>query len=228
AVAFAFVFAANAALRLAGAFFFSAMGSATAVIAAATVGRGSFQSAPCSRRMVRARATSRRAWLSRDGFLATPIESWKRRLKTSSASSRTFCRTSSSLRSRHLAGFIPCLSERPHAADELRLDTHLLTRGPERLPGHLFRHAFHLVEDPARLHDSDPFLGVALAFAHPGLGRLLRHRLVGKDPDPDLAAALETPGQRHPRRFDLAVRDPARLERLEAVFTKCQSGAALC
>src|SRR3989442_566743 len=72
-----------------------------------------------------------------------------------------------------------------------------------------------------------PFLGIALAIAHPGLGRLLRHRLVGKDPDPDLAAALETPGQRHPRRFDLAVRDPARLERLEAVFTEGQSGAAL-
>src|SRR5262249_34172469 len=42
--------------------------------------------------IVCARARSRRAWPSRDGFLATPIESWKRRLNTSSVNSRTRCR----------------------------------------------------------------------------------------------------------------------------------------
>src|SRR5437867_7303322 len=151
--------------------------------------------------IVCARATSRRAWPIRDGFLATPIESWKRRLKTSSLSSRTFCRISSSLRSRHFAAFIACPSERPHAAHELRVDSHLLARGPERLPGHLLGDAFHLVEDAARLHDGDPLFGVALALAHPRLGGFLRHRLVGEDPDPDLAAALEAPGEGDARRL---------------------------
>src|SRR5712692_7365895 len=230
AFAVGFGFAAVAALRLAGAVL-ATLGSVTAAIAAATVGAdtagGVSTRAPCSRRIVKARATSRRAWLIRDGFLATPIEIWKRRLKTSSASSRTFCRISSSLRSRHFAGFIACPSERPHAGHELSLDSHLLGRGAERHPGHVFRHAFHLVENAARLHHGDPLLGVALALAHPGLRRLLGHGLVGEDPDPDLAAALEAPGESDARCLDLAVRDPARLERLEAVLAEGQTGAAL-
>src|SRR5215813_7003859 len=72
-----FVALAFAAGRLADAFFATA-GSVTVAIAAGTVGAST--RAPCSLRMVNARATSRRAWLIRDGFLATPIESWKRRL----------------------------------------------------------------------------------------------------------------------------------------------------
>src|SRR5262245_50085153 len=219
------VLVAAAARRRVDASFFGALGSVTVAIAACTVGTST--RAPCSRRIVSARATSRRAWLRRDGFLATPIESWKRRLKTSSDSSRTFCRISSSLRSRHFAGFIVCASERSHAADELRFDAHLLAGGTERLPGHLFRHAFHLVEDAARLHDGDPLFRVALALAHPSLGGLLRDRLVRKNPDPDLAASLEAPGEGHARGLDLAVRDPARLERLEAVFTEGQGRSTL-
>jgi len=48
-----------------------------------------------SRSTVLARARSFFAWLSRDGFFATPIESWNLRLKISSVSSRAFCWSSS-------------------------------------------------------------------------------------------------------------------------------------
>ena len=64
----------------------------------------------------------------------------------------------------------------------------------------------------ARLHHRHPALGIALALAHAGLGRLLRDRLVREDPDPDLAAALDVARQRHARGLDLPVGDPARLQ----------------
>src|SRR5204862_1443092 len=51
-------------------------------------------------------------------------------------------------------------------------------------------------------------------------GRLLREALVGKDVDPDLAAALDLAGHRDPGRLDLAVGDPAGVERLEPVVTE--------
>src|SRR5262252_9518370 len=59
-----------------------------------------------SRRMVFARARSRLACCTREGFLATPMESWKRRLNSSSVSSRTFCSNSSPFMSRHADAFI--------------------------------------------------------------------------------------------------------------------------
>src|SRR5204862_6719694 len=60
----------------------------------------------------------------------------------------------------------------------------------------------------------------ALARAHAGLGRLLRHGLVRKDVDPDLSAALDVTGHGNAGGLDLAVRHPARLERLEAVVAE--------
>src|SRR5205814_10304252 len=61
---------------------------------------------------------------------------------------------------------------------------------------------------------------IPLALAHASFRRLLRHRLVRKDPDPDLAAALEAPRQRDARGLDLAIRHPARLHGLEAVVAE--------
>ena len=52
---------------------------------------------------------------------------------------------------------------------------------------------------------------------------LLRDRLVGEHPDPDLAAALDVAGHRDPRRLDLPVRHPARLHRLQTVIAERQS-----
>src|SRR5215472_10564322 len=66
----------------------------------------SYAPARRSRRMVLARARSRLACCTRDGFLATPMESWKRRLNSSSVSSRTFCSSSSPFMSRHAEAFM--------------------------------------------------------------------------------------------------------------------------
>src|SRR5205085_5038924 len=162
-----------------------------------------------------------------EGSFATPIESWKRRLKISSESSRAFWSSSSSDRSRHLAGFILSVLKRPRARDELRHDPDLLRGRPERFLRDVLGDAFHLVEDSAGLDHGDPFLGVALALAHPGLRGLLRHRLVREDPDPHLAAALEAARERDARGFDLPVRDPPRLERLETEFSERQLRAAV-
>ena len=70
------------------------------------------------------------------------------------------------------------------------------------------------------LHHRDPVLGVALARAHAGLGRLLGDGLVGEDVDPDLPATLDVAGHRDTGGLDLAVGDPARLERLDPVVAE--------
>src|SRR3712207_6730173 len=71
-----------------------------------------------------------------------------------------------------------------------------------------------------------PPLRRPLPLPHPRLGRLLRDRLVGEDPDPDLAAALDVPRERHARRLDLPVADPPRLERLQPVVPERHRAAA--
>ena len=93
--------------------------------------------------------------------------------------------------------------------------------------GDLRRDAFDLEQDPAGLDDGDPALGVALALAHAGLERLLGVRLVREDPDPDLAAALHVAGDRDAAGLDLAGRDPAGLERLQAEVAERDVLAAL-
>src|SRR5262245_16687560 len=228
---FAVFFVAAAFDALAAFGFFAAFAglSAAFVLAAAFLAAGAETGGatisgapPRSRWIVYARARSRRACPIREGFLATPIASWKRRLKISSDRSRAFCVSSSSDRSRHFAAFIgtrlrsPLQTPRSH--HELGRDAHLVGRRAERLARHVLGDALHLVQDPARFHHGHPLLGVALALAHPRLRRLLRHRLVGKHADPHLAAALETPRQRHARRLDLAVRHPAGLQRLQAIL----------
>src|SRR5204863_3364902 len=70
------------------------------------------------------------------------------------------------------------------------------------------------------LHDGHPALGVALAGAHAGLGRLLRVRLVREHVDPDLAATLDLARHRDTGGLDLAVGEPTGLERLEAVLAE--------
>src|SRR4026207_566104 len=84
----------------------------------------------------------------------------------------------------------------------------------------LLPHALDLEEDPGRLPHRDPTLGIALSAAHSGLGRLLGDRLIGKDPNPHLPAALHRPADRDSRRLDLPIGDPARLERGQRVLTE--------
>src|SRR5207249_129567 len=103
------------------------------------------------------------------------------------------------------------------ALDELRLDRELVGGQAQRVARVLLRHAFHLVEDAARLHHRHPLLGRALALAHAGLLRLLGDGLVGEEPDPDPAVPLDEAGDGDAAGLDLAVRDPAALQGLQAV-----------
>src|SRR6266508_767451 len=158
-----------------------------------------------SRRTVFALARSRRARPTRAGLFATPMARWSLRLNSSSVRSLTFCSSSSLCISRHLIAFM-LASEGPRPAHEPGLDADLLGGQPEPVTGGGLVHALHLVEDAAGL---------------------LGHRLVGKDPDEDLAASLDTARERHPRRFDLPVGHPPGFERLEAVVAEGQGRAAL-
>src|SRR5581483_11452607 len=172
---------------------------------------------------VRMRASSRFARRSRALFSSAPVADWKRRLNSSRRVSAILRSSSSSLSSRSCLA----LKEISLSLDELRLHRQLLAREAERLLGERLGDAGELEHHPARLHHRDPALGRALAGAHAGLGRLLRERLVREDVDPDLAAAPDLAGHRDPRRLDLAVRDPAVLERLDAVVAELHGRLAL-
>src|SRR3954447_25393523 len=104
--------------------------------------------------------------------------------------------------------------------DELRLDRKLVAGKAHGLTGQLLRHARHLEHHAPGLDHCDPALGRALTGAHAGLGRLLRVRLVREDVDPDLAAALDLAGHRDTSSLDLAVGDPAAIDRLQAVLAE--------
>src|SRR4051794_20109133 len=106
------------------------------------------------------------------------------------------------------------------AQDELGLHGQLVPGEAHGLTGERLGHAGELEHHAAGLDDGHPALGVALAGAHAGLGRLLGDGLVGIDVDPDLAAALDLAGHRDTRGLDLAVRQPAGLERLDAVLAE--------
>src|SRR5690606_20935026 len=90
----------------------------------------------------------------------------------------------------------------------------------ERTASDRLRHTLQLEHHPARLHHGNPPLRIALTLTHPDLQRLLRHRLVREDADPDLSATLDVTGHGDTRSFDRAVGDPAAIERLQSVFTE--------
>src|SRR5204863_9992239 len=110
---------------------------------------------------------------------------------------------------------------------EARLDAELVLREVERLTRERLVDAFQLVHHAPRADDGDPLLRIALAVAHAGLGRLLRDRLVRKDADVELAAALDVAGDRDARRLDLARGDEAARQRLQAEFAEGERGRAL-
>src|SRR6266550_94140 len=110
---------------------------------------------------------------------------------------------------------------------ELRLERNLRARQTKRFLGQRLRNARELEHHAAGLDDRDPVLRRALAGAHTGLGRLLRGRLVREDVDPDLAAALDLARHGDAGRLDLAVRDPAGLERLQPEVAELHGCLAL-
>src|SRR3954453_18110711 len=81
----------------------------------------------------------------------------------------------------------------------------------------LGRHALELEHHATRLHDSYPSFRRALSLTHAGFGGLLRDRLVGENSDPDFSTALDVSLKGNTSRFDLPVRNPSGLHRLQAV-----------
>src|SRR3954464_5600250 len=160
------------------------------------------------------RAISRFVSFNRALFSSAPVTDWKRRLKSSWRRSVSRWSSSSSVRSRSSLGLVKELSLSLH---HFGLDGQLLPREAERFLRERFRHAGELEHHAPRLDHGDPALGRALAGAHAGLGRLLREALVGEDVDPDLAAALDLARHRDTGSLDLAVGDPAPVDRLKAV-----------
>src|SRR5579864_4822454 len=155
---------------------------------------------------------------------SAPVADWKRIVNSSFRVSASFDCSSSGLRPlRSLARKeITAL-----APDELRPDRKLLAREAQRLLGERLGYACKLEHDAPWLDHRNPALGRALALAHAGLERLLRIGLVGEDVDPDLAAALDLARHRDPGRLDLAVVDPAGLERLQPVVAELHRRLAL-
>src|SRR3954470_17163029 len=126
------------------------------------------------------------------------------------------------------------MSRRSLAFKEIRLPLHdlrlygqLVAGQAQRLLGERLGHAGELEHHATRLDDGHPCLRRSLALAHPRLGRLLRHRLVGEEGDPDLPTALDLAGHRDTRRLDLAVRQPRHTGRLEAVVAELDRVLAL-
>src|SRR5205085_2707586 len=81
-------------------------------------------------------------------------------------------------------------------------------------------HTLHLEEDLAGEYHRHPLLWSALTFAHTGFGGLLGNRLVRKEPDPHLAAALDGSRHGHARGLDLPRGNPRAFERLEPKFAE--------
>src|SRR5438093_407554 len=117
------------------------------------------------------------------------------------------------------------LASRLGGADHSRLHRQLGRRELHRLLSDLRRDTAHLEQHATRLDHRHPALGVALAGAHAGLGRLLGDRLVGEDADPDLAAALDVAGHGAAGSLDLPVRHPRGLHRLQAEVAERDGGA---
>src|SRR5579871_372239 len=65
-------------------------------------------------------------------------------------------------------------------------------------------------------------IGRALALTHTGFSGLLGDRLVGENPNPQLAAALDETRDRDARRFNLAVGDPKRFHGFQTIDAECQ------
>src|SRR3954471_8129685 len=97
---------------------------------------------------------------------------------------------STSLSSRmSLASISVCLPA--FSRHELRLHADLRRGESHCLLANLGRYTLELEHHPTRFDHRYPSFRRALAFTHAGLGGLLGDRLVGEDPNPDLAATLD-------------------------------------
>src|SRR5258708_12047234 len=81
------------------------------------------------------------------------------------------------------------------ALDETRLDRQLGGGESKRLARHLHRHAVDLEQDAPRFDAGDPEFRRPLARTHAHFERLLRHRHVRIDANPNSARALHVAGE---------------------------------
>src|SRR5262249_2246845 len=85
---------------------------------------------------------------------------------------------------------------------------------------------FHLEQNFSRTDNCDPVIRRAFALSHTGFGRLLGDRLVGKQANLDLAAALDETRHSNTGPFNLAVGDPTRFENFQTEIAESQLAAA--
>src|SRR5665648_244091 len=165
---------------------------------------------------------SRRTCFRRAVFSSCPVACWNRRLNSSSRFCLSSCSSSwpsISLISLTFKAVLP--------RHETCLDRELLGGEADGLFRQVLGHAGQFEHHPAGLDHGDPLIGRTFARAHPGLGRLRRHRLVRKDVDPHLAATLDLAGHGDPGGLDLPVGHPAGLERLQTILAELHAGLAL-
>src|SRR5260370_14212543 len=81
-------------------------------------------------------------------------------------------------------------------------------------------HTFHLKQHLAGTNHSDPVIRRAFALTHTSFGRLLSHRFVREQPQPDFPSAFDEAGHGHAAGFDLTIRNPARLHHFQTVISK--------
>src|SRR5213594_427100 len=92
-------------------------------------------------------------------------------------------------------------------------EAHGFTRG-------LFLDPSDLVDHPTRTNDGHPGFDGALATSLTDLERLLGDRLVGENPNPELAAAADVAGDGATAGLNLAGGEPARPKSLQAIIAE--------
>src|SRR5579862_9568882 len=189
-----------------------------------------------SRRMVRIRARSLR--ITRSFFTPSlwPMLNWKRRRKFCSRISASCLRNSSLSSSRILSALIrflplpmvaaPLFSGVVLARHQLSGKRQLARGQPKRFLRGGFRNAFHLKQDLAGPNYRHPLLRRAFALTHTSFSRFLGNRLVGKQANPNLAAAFDETRHGDAGRFNLPVRDPAAAHGFEPELAKSETGTA--
>src|SRR5262249_26099035 len=169
--------------------------------------------------MVLMRAMSRRTCRTRAVFSSWPVARWNRRLNRSFLSLRTSSSSWSTVMARRSPGFI-LRSLLRDTLNEARFDRQLGGSEAERPARHRLRHSVDLEQNTPGLDPRHPEFRRALARAHAHFQRLLRHRHVRVDADPDPARALHVAGERAARGLDLPRGDALGLERLEPELAK--------
>ena len=112
------------------------------------------------------------------------------------------------------------------AADKFRPHRQFVRRQSQRLACDRFSQSVELKQNISGLHGRDPKLRGTFPFTHSRFGRARCDRFVRKNPDPQFAFAFHVASQRHPCGFDLRIRDPSTLERLQTELAKIDSKIA--